>query len=82
LRLNHLLLSPELAKRLVDTGVDRNLRGQRCHINDHCPTWSALSDEPAKQMRAHRATKLNVSRHVMPFCMVLKPVTENSADEA
>ena len=41
LRLDHLLLSPSLADRLVDAGVDREVRGQ-AGASDHAPAWVAL----------------------------------------
>ena len=51
LRLDHLLLSPGLAKRLVDAGVDRDMRGED-GASDHAPTWVVLSDSVAKPKRA------------------------------
>jgi exodeoxyribonuclease-3 len=41
LRIDHLLLSDELAPKLVDAGVDRWVRG-RPHASDHAPTWVEL----------------------------------------
>jgi exodeoxyribonuclease-3 len=41
LRLDHLLLSPSLAGRLVDAEVDREVRGQ-AGASDHAPAWVAL----------------------------------------
>jgi exodeoxyribonuclease-3 len=41
LRLDHLLLSPVLAKRLVDAGVDRDVRGEP-NASDHAPAWVVL----------------------------------------
>ena len=41
LRIDHLLLSAELARRLVDAGVDRDVRG-RPGASDHAPTWVTL----------------------------------------
>ena len=41
LRIDHFLLSPPLAKRLVATGVDREVRG-RDHASDHAPVWIEL----------------------------------------
>ena len=41
LRLDHLLLSPDLADRLVDAGVDRDVRGRE-GASDHAPTWVTL----------------------------------------
>ncbi|MDB5536054.1 MAG: xth [Devosia sp.] len=43
LRLDHLLLSKKLAKRLVSSGVDREVRGQD-GASDHAPTWAILGD--------------------------------------
>jgi len=40
-RIDHLLLSPSLADRLVDAGVDRDHRGRE-KASDHAPTWAAL----------------------------------------
>ena len=41
LRIDHLLLNPELAPRLLSAGVDRWVRGQP-HASDHAPTWITL----------------------------------------
>ena len=41
LRLDHLLLSPALANRLVDAGVDRWVRGE-AGASDHAPAWIDL----------------------------------------
>jgi exodeoxyribonuclease-3 len=46
LRIDHLLLNPKAAKRLVDAGVDREVRGLE-GASDHAPTWIVLSDKPA-----------------------------------
>ncbi len=43
LRLDHLLLSKALARKLVDAGVDRDVRG-RDGASDHAPTWITLRD--------------------------------------
>jgi len=50
LRLDHLLLSPNLAPRLVAAGVDREVRGQE-HASDHAPAWIELADAPARSGR-------------------------------
>jgi len=42
LRLDHLLLSPVLAPRLIKAGVDRNERGKE-GASDHAPAWIVLS---------------------------------------
>jgi len=41
LRLDHLLLSPALAPRLVKAGVDRKVRGED-GASDHAPAWVVL----------------------------------------
>jgi len=42
LRIDHLLLSPSIADRLLDAGVDRNVRGWE-KASDHAPTWVLLN---------------------------------------
>ena len=41
LRLDHLLLSPALAPRLLKAGVDRKIRGEE-GASDHAPAWVVL----------------------------------------
>ena len=43
LRIDHLLLSKEAAKRLVAAGVDRAVRGKE-NASDHAPVWIELRD--------------------------------------
>lgn len=43
LRLDHLLLNPQAADRLVDAGVDAEVRGRE-HASDHAPGWIELRD--------------------------------------
>jgi exodeoxyribonuclease III len=43
LRLDHLLLSRNLADRLVEAGVDREVRGRE-GASDHAPAWIRLRD--------------------------------------
>ena len=40
-RIDHILLSPELADRLEAVGVDREHRGRE-KASDHAPTWAIL----------------------------------------
>ena len=40
-RIDHLLLSPQAADRLVDAGVDKSYRGRE-KASDHAPTWVRL----------------------------------------
>ena len=44
LRIDHLLLSPHLDRRLIAAGVDRDVRGWK-KTSDHAPVWVELSDE-------------------------------------
>ena len=41
LRLDHLLLSKKLVRKLKDAGVDRDVRGME-GASDHAPTWIDL----------------------------------------
>lgn len=43
LRIDHFLLSPHLAGRLVSAGVDHNVRGWE-KTSDHAPVWIELAD--------------------------------------
>jgi exodeoxyribonuclease-3 len=50
LRIDHLLLSKDLAPRLVDAGVDRWVRGEP-HASDHAPTWIVLDVAEGKSAK-------------------------------
>jgi len=41
MRLDHMLLSPEISERLVNGGVDRWVRGEE-NASDHAPAWITL----------------------------------------
>ncbi len=43
LRIDHFLLSPHLDKRLLNAGVDRNVRGWE-KSSDHAPVWIELAE--------------------------------------
>ncbi len=43
LRIDHLLLSPSIAARLVGAGVDRDIRGWE-RASDHAPTWVEIAN--------------------------------------
>jgi exodeoxyribonuclease III len=53
LRIDFILLSPQLAKRLTDAGVDREVRGEP-NASDHAPVWAVLDGE-AKRSRTPAA---------------------------
>ncbi|TQL17732.1 exodeoxyribonuclease III [Zymomonas mobilis] len=44
MRIDHILLTPSLADRLIDAGVDRQVRGQE-KASDHAPVWIKLEDQ-------------------------------------
>ncbi len=48
LRIDHLLLSQELAARLVDAQVDTHVRGWE-KTSDHAPVWVTLADKPKRK---------------------------------
>ena len=50
LRIDHFLLSPDVAGRLAKAEVDREVRGWE-HASDHAPTWIELSDKPIKRRK-------------------------------
>ncbi len=50
LRLDHLLPSREAATRLLDAGVDREMRGAE-NASDHAPAWIVLRDSTRKLRR-------------------------------
>ena len=43
LRIDHLLLSPSIAARLISASVDREVRGWE-RASDHAPTWVEIAD--------------------------------------
>jgi len=57
LRLDHLLLSDEVAPRLIDAGVDRAVRGKE-GASDHAPAWIVLG--PAPRTRAKKSAPATV----------------------
>ena len=48
LRIDHLLLSPAVAKRLTAADVDRHVRGWD-KSSDHAPVWIELKDVPKRR---------------------------------
>ena len=57
LRLDHLLLSPTVAPRLLAAGVDRDVRGWE-KASDHAPVWIEITDAEAGTKRtASRSSK-------------------------
>ena len=61
LRIDHLLLSPDLAPMLRDAGVDRWIRGGT-GASDHAPTWVVLDTAGGKRSTPASATKAGPPR--------------------
>jgi exodeoxyribonuclease-3 len=59
LRLDHLLLSPGIADRLVDAGVDRDVRG-RPGASDHAPAWALLKEPPRRASLRRRTAQRQI----------------------
>src|SRR5882757_6310348 len=55
MRLDHLLLSGEVAKRLIDAGVDRDIRGKK-DASDHAPAWILLDAKARRSPPKQKAT--------------------------
>jgi exodeoxyribonuclease-3 len=53
LRLDHLLLNPKAAKRLVDAGVDREVRALE-GASDHAPAWIVLRVASVERRKSAR----------------------------
>ena len=54
LRLDHLLLSPSLARKLKEAGVDRVARGRE-GASDHAPVWMVLGETRPGTRAARRS---------------------------
>jgi exodeoxyribonuclease III len=57
LRIDHLLLSGDAARRLVDAGVDREIRGEE-GASDHAPAWVVLREARTPRRSAAAPTKV------------------------
>ena len=56
LRIDHILLSPDLARRLEDAGVDCHVRGEE-NASDHAPAWIVLADVRKRRPPDRKATR-------------------------
>ena len=61
LRIDHLLLSPDLAPWLQDAGVDRWVRDQE-HASDHAPTWLTLKGDASAAAEPAKSSKRGKTR--------------------
>jgi exodeoxyribonuclease-3 len=71
LRLDHILLSPDLAARLKASGVDRVVRGKP-DASDHAPVWVELGAPKRARaaMIARRAPKRTAARKTGPLLVI------------
>lgn len=65
LRLDHLLLSGDLAKRVIASGVDRAVRG-KTNASDHAPVWVELRDVAMRGKNRATAPPLRTRRMKKP----------------
>ena len=73
--MDHILLSPALAPRLVNAGVDRQVRSWE-KTSDHAPAWVELKRERAGATRSNSSRvrpALARSSRVRSSCAVLAP---------
>src|SRR5688572_19224255 len=56
LRIDHLLLSPSLAARLIAAGVDREARGWE-KASDHAPVWIQLKSPTARKRLSDKTSR-------------------------
>jgi DNA polymerase I len=73
LRLDHLLLSPTLAERLQEAGVDRHDRGME-NASDHAFVWVGLRDAP----NPRRISTRHTSGHASPAGVTALPQSKLS----
>jgi hypothetical protein len=78
LRIDHLLLSPPLAKRLTAAGVDREVRGRE-KASDHAPTWIELADAATGAAQRRPQRRPISSRPTMPRGSSMKAMPRGSS---
>jgi exodeoxyribonuclease III len=65
LRIDHLLLNRDSAKRLVDAGVDREVRARQ-GASDHAPAWIVLRDDARARRKLSVGATQTVRRAAKP----------------
>ena len=76
LRIDHLLLSPPLAGRLVAAVVDRNVRGRE-KASDHAPAWIELADAESARYRVSRSPETGLSMTQVGSVGMDEPITKS-----
>ena len=82
LRIDHLLLSPAVAPRLVEAGVDREVRGWE-KTSDHAPVWIELAPDGVRTSnpapaRQGRLTQPGIS--CKPWSIAEPHIVETTSD--
>jgi len=77
LRIDHLLLSREAAKRLIAAGVDREVRG-RDNASDHAPAWIELREIVTGRGASSRAATKAAPRTNKQTARQAKPLAKPS----
>lgn len=80
LRLDHLLLSPQLVDRLVAAEVDKEVRGWE-KTSDHAPTWIELGELGARKTSKKAGTKKQ-ARKTAGKKTIRKPTKETTPEDA
>ena len=75
LRLDHLLLSPPLAPRLEDAGVDRDVRGLE-NASDHAPVWVKLRPSTEPGARKRKAAETAASKASPELAQTIGPAAD------
>src|SRR5215469_16472526 len=65
LRLDHLLLSPDLSRRLTAAGIDRAARGEP-NASDHAPVWAELRAAAGRAKQPPARSKAAAPRAAKP----------------
>ena len=61
LRLDFILLSPDLAKQLASAGVDKQVRGKK-NASDHAPVWATLLTKPQQRRKSASTNSVTPNR--------------------
>jgi len=72
LRVDHLLLSPDLAKRLAASGVDRAARAEP-NASDHAPVWAKLREAAKRTKRSSERSSRSAPAAAKRLALIARP---------
>jgi exodeoxyribonuclease-3 len=78
LRIDHLLLSRQVAKTMRDAGVDRWVRGEP-HASDHAPTWVELGSGGGSAVKKTAVKKTAVKKTAVKKTALASPAAKKAA---